>query len=375
MKTQRYLLRTSFRAYTATTLMVLFGIIVALFCTNVILGFAETYYHNGAGSTMYTVITVAGLDKETQKTDMMTALKKYKPSAALYICRDQDGAAVIGFDGRDAAGLWWPEGPGEFVNSCSSEDYPNVVYLSMAEMSSRELSVGEMFDLDGRAFRIIGYGLMINHNFNMLISKDSPQTVFDRSQSIYPDDDPAGWFRIIPCSVFREAYEPDLIMIHLPELNYGQMLKMTDRLSRMFPNSTVTPPIKSADELFQYALQTMRQFIPLYLVLTEITVILALCELYKKLSRECSVLRICGMSRRKLSWHLIGEVTILYVIGAAAALLLQAALKGFLADLRVERLPTAGEAAAAAGAVFLISIAASLPALQKSLRVQRAGEE
>ena len=375
MKTQRYLLRTSFRAYTATTLMVLFGIIVALFCTNVILGFAETYYHNGAGSTMYTVITVAGLDRETKSTDMMTALKKYKPSAALYICRDQDGAAVIGFDGTDAAGLWWPEGPGEFVNSCSSEDYPNVVYLSMAEMSSRELSVGEMFDLDGRAFRIIGYGLMINHNFNMLISKDSPQTVFDRSQSIYPDDDPAGWFRIIPCSVFREAYEPDLIMIHLPELNYGQMLKMTDRLSRMFPNSTVTPPIKSADELFQYALQTMRQFIPLYLVLTEITVILALCELYKKLSRECSVLRICGMSRRKLSLHLIGEVTILYVIGAAAALLLQAALKGFLADLRVERLPTAGEAAAAAGAVFLISIAASLPALHKSLRVQRSGEE
>ena len=375
MKTQRYLLRTSFRAYTATTLMVLFGIIVALFCTNVILGFAETYYHNGAGSTMYTVITVAGLDRETKSTDMMTALKKYKPSAALYICRDQDGAAVIGFDGRDAAGLWWPEGPGEFVNSCSSEDYPNVVYLSMAEMSSRELSVGEMFDLDGRAFRIIGYGLMINHNFNMLISKDSPQTVFDRSQSIYPDDDPAGWFRIIPCSVFREAYEPDLIMIHLPELNYGQVLKMTDRLSRMFPNSTVTPPIKSADELFQHALQTMRQFIPLYLVLTEITVILALCELYKKLSRECSVLRICGMSRRKLSWHLIGEVTILYVIGAAAALLLQAALKGFLADLRVERLPTAGEAAAAAGAVFLISIAASLPALLKSLRMQRSGEE
>ena len=161
MKTQRYLLRTSFRAYTATTLMVLFGIIVALFCTNVILGFAETYYHNGAGSTMYTVITVAGLDMETKSTDMMTALKKYKPSAALYICRDQDGAAVIGFDGRDAAGLWWPEGPGEFVNSCSSEDYPNVVYLSMAEMSSRELSVGEMFDLDGRAFRIIGYGQMI----------------------------------------------------------------------------------------------------------------------------------------------------------------------------------------------------------------------
>ena len=232
-----------------------------------------------------------------------------------------------------------------------------------------------MFDLDGRAFRIIGYGLMINHNFNMLISKDSPQTVFDRSQSIYPDDDPAGWFRIIPCSVFREAYEPDLIMIHLPELNYGQMLKMTDRLSRMFPNSTVTPPIKSADELFQYALQTMRQFIPLYLVLTEITVILALCELYKKLSRECSVLRICGMSRRKLSRHLIGEVTILYVIGAAAALLLQAALKGFLADLRVERLPTAGEAAAAAGAVFLISIVVSLPALLKSLRMQRSGEE
>lgn len=375
MKTQRYLLRTSFRAYTATTLMVLFGIIVALFCTNVILGFAETYYHNGAGSTMYTVITVAGLDRETKSTDMMTALKKYKPSAALYICRDQDGAAVIGFDGSDAAGLWWPEGPGEFVNSCSSEDYPNVVYLSMAEMTARELSVGGMFDLDGRAFRIIGYGLMINHNFNMLISKDSPQTVFDRSQSIYPDDDPAGWFRIIPCSVFREAYEPDLIMIHLPELNYGQMLKMTDRLSRMFPNSTVTPPIKSADELFQYALQTMRQFIPLYLVLTEITVILALCELYKKLRTECRVLRICGMSKRKLSRHLIGEVTMLYVIGAAAALLLQAALKGFLADLGVERLPTAGEAAAAACAVFLISIVVSLPALLKSLRMQRSGEE
>ena len=65
----------------------------------------------------------------------------------------------------------------------------------------------------------------------------------------------------------------------------------------------------------------------------------------------------------------------LYVIGAAAALLLQAALKGFLADLRVERLPTAWEAAAAAGAVFLISIAVSLPALLKSLRMQRSGEE
>ena len=61
------------------------------------------------------------------------------------------------------------------------------------------------------------------------------------------------------------------------------MLKMTDRLSEMFPNSTVTPPTQSSNGLREHSLLLMRRYIPLYLVLTQITVVLVIYEFYRKL--------------------------------------------------------------------------------------------
>ena len=79
MKTQRYLLRTSFRSYTATTAMLLFSIVIALFCVNVVFGFAESTYRGGSAHVSYTTITIAGMDSDTRHRDMMAELKAYEP--------------------------------------------------------------------------------------------------------------------------------------------------------------------------------------------------------------------------------------------------------------------------------------------------------
>ena len=280
----------------------------------------------------------------------------------------------MGFDGSDQAGNWWPEGGGEFVNNCTSADYPNVVYLNAPEMMTRNLSIGSLFELDGKEYRIIGNGQIIQFNLNRLISKSSPQTVFDLSVSTHAPDDTAGWFRVFPYQTFRESYEPELILVHFPKMNYGQILRMTDRLAKMFPNCTVTAPKYNSNELYQYALQIMRRFIPLYVFRTEITVVLAVCELYKKLRTECFLCRLCGMSRRKLRRQLIAVVGVLYLLGSAAALLLQLALKGPLAKLTVRELPTAAELTAGVLAMYILSVLFSLPELLRGLRLQRTEE-
>ena len=210
MKIQRFLLRTSFRSYTATTGMLLFSIVIALFCMNVIFGFAESAYRSGSSCVEYTTIAIAGMDSDTKHKDMMTELKKYGPSAALYFCRSNDHAILVGFDGTDVAGNWWPHMAGDFVNNKSSEDYPYVVYLT--DFEAEQVPLGSMFDVDGSDYRMIGYGWIVPQNFTRLISKTSPQTVFDQFQkeaTYYNDEltDVSRCFRIIPYEAFRESPE------------------------------------------------------------------------------------------------------------------------------------------------------------------------
>lgn len=370
MKSWWYLLRTSFCSYTAITVLSLFSIIVAVFGLNVILGYAETYYRSGAGSTMYTVITIAGLDKETQNTDILTELEQYSPSAAVYICRTEDGAILAGFDGSDEPGNWGPHTMGSFVNSPESDHYPYVIYLG--EWEAQNTPLGDMYELDGRNYRLIGCGGWIPQNFISLISQSSPQTVFDWSGSRGDMETITNWIRVIPYEAFRKAYVPELILVHFPEMNYGQILRMTDRLGKMHPGCSVTPPNRSSDELMQQALQIMRQFIPLYLILTEISVVLTICELYRKLRRECLILRICGISGRKLKGYLIAEVGTLFVLGTGVALLLQLGLKEFLSVMGAEKLPVAWEVAAGAGILFVLAVVLSLPEMNEGLRMQRS---
>ena len=375
MKTLRYLYKVSWRSYTAITATALFSIVVAVFCVNVVLGYAETYYRSMSRSTTYTVIAVAGMDAETKQKDMLSELSRYEPSAALYFCRTQDGAVLIGFDGTDTAGNWWPEISGTFVNNYNGEEYPDIVYLRDNEMMTQQYSIGDTMELDGKPCRISGYGFIMPFNFTHLISKQSPQTVFDPAVPDYAADDPAGWFRVIPYSAFRESYQPDLILLHFPEMSYGKILNMTDRLEKLYPEASVTPPVGNSDKLFQDALMIMRRFIPLFIVLTEITLILMLCELFRSLRTECFICRICGMSGRKLRLSLIGLVALLYLPGSGIAIALQFALKGVLTRLNAGSMPRASAIALGVLLIFGISVLGSLPELNAGLRLIRSEEE
>lgn len=375
MKTLRYLYKVSWRSYTAITVTVLFSIVIAVFCVNVVLGYAETYYQSFSRGTTYTVITVAGMDAETKQKDMMSELSQYGPSAALYLCRTKDGAVLVGFDGTDIAGIWWPEISGTFVNNYSGKEYPYIVYLRDNEMAARQYAIGDTMELDGKDYRISGYGFNLLFNLTHLISKQSPQTVFDRDVPDYAADDPAGWVRVIPYSAFRESYLPDLILLHFPQMSYGQILKMTDRLEKLYPGASVTPPVKNPDELYQYGLMIMRRFIPLFIILTEITLILMLRELFRSLRTECFICRICGMPRRKLRLFMIGLVALLYLPGSGLAIILQLALKGILTRLRAGAMPPASAIALGVLLIFGISVLVSLPELNAGLRLIRSEEE
>ena len=377
MKTRGYLIRISCRSYTATTIMVLFSIVVAVFCLNVIAGYAETYYRSTADTNIYTTITIAGMDEETQNTDMLTKLRQYGAVTAIYICRSKDGAILMGFDGTDSASQWWPDMAGDFVNSYNGDDFPNIVYLT--DFEAKKTPIGDFLDIDDKAFKVIGYGWIVPENFTRVFGRSSPQTVFDEfgSATYYDDtiEDISRAFRVIPYQAFRASYTADLIMVRFTNRNYGQMLKITDRVGKMFPHSTVTPPTANASEAFQRALQTMRHFIPLFLILTEITVVLAVCELYKKLQNECYICRICGMSREQIKWLLIGEVGLLYLLGSILAVVLQMTLNGVLTRLDAGEMPTLPETAMATIVLYVITVVFSLPALNHILRLQRIREE
>ena len=377
MKTRGYLIRISCRSYTATTVMVFFSIVVAVFCMTVIAGYAETYYRSWSSANIYTTITIAGIDEETKSIDMLSELKKDGLSTAIYICRSNDGAVMVGFDGADEASNWWPEMAGDFVNNYSGEDYPYIVYLT--DFEAENVPIGDLLKIDDTNYRMIGYGWITPETFTRTISRSSPQTVFEiTGGATYSNgelEDITRAFRVVPYQAFRESYKPDLILLHFPKLNYGQMLKMTDRIGKMFPHSTVTPPTANASEAFQRALQIMRHFIPLFLILTEITVVMAVCELYKKLRTECYVCRICGMPQGQVRWRLIGEVGLLYLVGTCFALLLQITLKGFLTSLDAGEMPTIIESTVAAIVLYVITVVFSLPALNKVLRLQRMEDE
>ena len=376
MKTLRYLLGTAFRSYTANTLMLLFSIVVAVFGLNVVLGYAESTYRGFASGIDYTLLTVAGMDEKAKQTDMMALLEPCGASAALYFCRTQDGAVLIGFDGSDKPGNWWSHMGGEFVNDYAGADDPAVIYLNSYE--AEVFAIGSSYELDGVCCRVIGFGWIEPGMLSRLIRRSSPQTVFDLSGSAGGDvdtEDSSRRIRVIPYRLFKERYEPELILIHLPSLTYTGMQKAAARLSEMLPGSTVTPPAKDAFENFWYALRNMGRFLPLFLLLTEITLTLSVCELYKKLRPQGRILRIYGMSRRRLRLYLIAEFGVLYGLGTLLAVLLQAALKKPLSLLSISVLPTLPEIAAAVLVSFAIALLFSLPELIRGLRLLRSGEE
>ena len=371
-----YLLRTTFCSYTATALLTLFSIVAAVLGMNVVLAYAESSYQGGRGSTTYTVLTLAELDAQTKQTDMLARLGPLGATAAVYICRSADGAVLVGFDGSDKAENWWGKASGEFVNETKGEDYPHVIFLGAEE--AREIPLGSLYDLDGRTFRVIGCGSVMPASFTRLISSSSPQTVFERSTGPYSEGhtgEMAYWCRVIPYEAFRESYEPELILLHFPELTHPQLLQMRERLEELFPGSTATGLKKDARELFGFALERMGSFLPLFLLLSEITVVLSLCELLKKLRAECYVWRICGMSRRRMRALLVLETGVFYLMGTAVAVPVQLLLKDALVWMNVDVLPTFWEIACGVLTLFGVSVLLSLPERIRSLRIQRSGEE
>ena len=113
----------------------------------------------------------------------------------------------------------------------------------------------------------------------------------------------------------------------------------------------------------------------MFVILTEITLVLSICELYKKLWMEGYVCRICGISRQKLTVYFISEVAILFILGSGIALGLQASLHVPLSALDVGSLPAVENAAAGSLILFGISILLSSPMLIRVLRLQRSEGE
>ena len=375
MKPLRYLLRTSFRACTSTVTVTLCTIIVAMFGLNIIFGYCETRYKNVAPSVEYTAISIADMDERAKKADMLAELEPYGATAALYICRTKDGAVLIGFDGSDVPDLYWAHLAGSFINDKNEEGFPNIIYLNTE--GTEQVTLGSLYELDGKTYRTVGRGWIIPAVFAAFISPSSPQTVFKRQSGISNVDvnDTSRVVRVIPYKAFCESYEPELVMIHFPQLYRSGVLKMSDKLKSMYPGSTVTPPDKDAYEEFWFALKGMGRFIPLFMLLTEITVVLAVCELVKKLRSEILVLRIYGLSKRSLLLYLLMEVALLYLLGTGLALLLQAALLSPLSVLLVEEMPSIVEVAVAVLASLTVSLLFSMPEMLRSIRVTRSGEE
>ena len=324
--------------------MVVLFVFIALFCFNVILGYAETSYYNSLDGTWYSTVAFTNMDDETKSTDLLQYVKDtmgYEVGSVLYFKNLGDELTIIGWSGTDSQTLWGAHAGGRMFTKDEMENAENVIYMHLMDyMSLNEANDivvnGFEYDnensvtIDGFEYDIVGTGILVSNSFLTAIGNDCEQTAIN--------DDVT--YAVIPYKTFiKNGYEPDLVLLHFSNMNHSQYISAYENLKAAFPNIKITVSDNNSD-LDRIDLKI--RYIPLGMIMVLIIgmSLINIISIWISEQRQIVyVYQICGLSKSKLKLFLLAELFLIVVFSEIMALIVQFLLRSPLALIFVERMP------------------------------------
>lgn len=337
-------LKNSILCKKALLSMVVLFVFIALFCFNVILGYAETSYYNSLNGTQYSTVVFTNMDDKTKSTDLLQYVKDtmgYDVGSVLYFKNLGGELTIIGWSGTDSQTLWGAHAGGRMFTKAEMENAENVIYMHLMDyMSLNEANDivvnGFEYDnensvtIDGFEYDIVGTGILVSGSFLAAIGNDCEQTTIN-------DD---ATYAMIPYKTFiKNGYEPDLALLHFNNMNHSQYISAYENLKAAFPDIKITASDNNSD-LDRIDLKI--RYVPLGMIMVLIIgmSLINIISIWISEQRQIVyVYQICGLSKNKLKLFLLAELFLIVVFSEIMALIVQFLLRSPLALIFVEQMP------------------------------------
>lgn len=384
IKLVRWSLIRSIKAHWEMALFIVISVAAALFCVNVLLGYAQTKYLIFTGVNYYSTLTIVDqgdnpvLEKvqsfvEENIVDENTDLQI---SNCLYFTATEENIGVIGWYGEKQT-RWFPHVSGTFFTEAQMQDGQNVIYLTSAEYM--ELEDKRWLRMDGIDYEIIGTGWIVDRNFMIAISEESSQNVFvERENKGYSTqlEGLAYVYRVIPYAAYVERYEPDLMFLQFDRITNRQLKKVMDQLNSEFPQLDITMPAENSDEEREEQKRIYGSRGAILACLVWLILITVVREWISVNRRGYRVFRICGAKRVQISGMILLELGILFLAGLFIALVSQKLCFQVLANFGVKDMPTMAEAIMTMLSLYLMTGIVSVRKIVGSFSLkQERGED
>ncbi|MBQ8813659.1 MAG: hypothetical protein IJZ85_04100 [Lachnospiraceae bacterium] len=374
-------LSRSIKAHWEMALFIVVSVAAALFCVNVLLGYAQTQYLTSTGINYYSTLTIVDqgevsvLEKVRPfvEENMVEENKEFQISNCLYFTVTEENIGVLGWYG-DKQTRWFPHVSGTFFTEKQMKEAQNVIYLTSAEYI--ELEDKQWLRMDGIDYKITGTGWINDRNFKIVISEESSQTLFvekENENKKYSTqlEGLAYVYRVIPYTAYVDRYEPEMMFLQFDRITNRQLMMVMEQLKNEFSQLDITMPAENSDEEREEQKRIYGNYGAMLACLVWLILITVVREWISVNRRGYRVFRICGAGRLQISVMIVLELGILFLSGMIVALLSQKLFLQVLAHLDVKDMPTMAEAIITMLSLYLLTCIVSVGKIAGSFSMKQ----
>lgn len=355
-------LRRKIKTDTATTLLLIIGLVTSLFCISVLLGYAQTEYKNSRGISYRSTITIDP-SNELNKQDLISRINKIEQKYSneiinvLYISRLADGTVLIGWDGNEII-RWFPQASERFFTHDEISNCQNVVYMPLYEYyyddegnirRNAEPILGTFTTIDSEKYKIIGTGWYQKHNIADSISSQSSQSIFQDHEQIDLK------IRIIPYTTYNTKYRPEIVLIQFADESYSELTKYCNEINKEKVGTAFVPDHNSDEMLAEKKMQKS-VISAMLVIISGITILQLMYQWIKSSKKQCLVYLICGLTKTKTFLLIAAEWFIYFIVALFLTELLHFSLLIPLSNLGVSYMPNFFDMILAEMVLYLLTI-------------------
>lgn len=362
-----YKLKHSLFSVKLLSIIIMLSITASLFCINVMFSYAEDLYLSSYDASWYSTICISNIDydKYAEISEYIEKNQNYSIGSSLLFSKTNN-AIVIGWDGSDPPGRWFPEMGGRFFNETELSQSQNIAYISRKLYESN--SQKPYITIDDVEYEIIGYGWILGRNFEQGIGAKSSQTIINASETSQS-------YIIIPHLTYKtHEYRTDMILVHINEITYSQLSVLVKNLQNEFVGIEFVQSDNNSN-----AMRTIEKlkYVPCGIVLA-IMICISLIQMFDIWFEETKNIVysyiVCGVSRKKMLVIMLLEILFFTSIGMGFALILQRLLLPFLTYLGVSCMPNFTDIIATLIAAFLLLTLLLYKRMLKNISVDRSAK-
>ena len=345
-----------------TSMLLLIGVTVCIYCISVMLGYAAGQYLLATQSNDMSTLTFdPGEASAAQAEDVTTyaaGLSEYGTRNILYFTKKSENEIIVGWDGIDGS-MWFPVSTGRFFTQEDQNANSRVIFLS----ASAQKETGESVQVGAHTYQVIGSDWIVPWNFGAGVSNRSGVRLFDNNSMDTK-------YYIIPAGCYLKEFQPDQILIHYRQASYTDLTRYARTLAKKFPDSQAYPPNKDSSDLQKEAQIRYLKLGLLLCLIAGLTVLQLMMEWLKVYRKELYVLRICGMTQARCIALAYGHWLILFLLGVGTAVLLHRFSFPLLRDLCADQPPEADVLVISVSVLFLATLCLTLP---QTIRMMKGG--